>query len=326
RKSAASFLHTEEVEVSIIGETRLIAKGKDRFLAAILEGFTTFITPENILNDPAKSIIVERAIDGDKSGVADISNKELRIQACLGYYQDGVFDTYTLDTDLNITAAKGGSKQLFSDAEILEIARQLKKMSKLGDAKVEWVMKKDVVYILQAELVPGSAPLPNEIKQDAATGKADDDEFISLDAIDQIDITHPPEKVVVQDPIPVVEEKDEFIMVEDKPQLVHIDAKEEERSIKHLFDMHKMQLAQLVVSSDRIIIELMKDRLAKHVHEIPHDFDSIVRQLGEYEVVDLADYRLVHEAAQDFVKTGKFPGVEMISLCLDIVDKNERRY
>ncbi len=169
-------------------KTILNIKGRENLFKSILECYADNFREDNISktkdkNDISSAVIIQRMVDADKSGSAFTSNSDLIITACFGLGEGlnsgFVFpDTYVIDKgSMALKGVKVGDKnyafnrdsetettvkqelgeksrqQVLEDKEISEIAGQLRKITGFfgTEQKIEWSMKKGVLYILQSK-------------------------------------------------------------------------------------------------------------------------------------------------------------------------------
>jgi hypothetical protein len=252
--NAASLLETRQVYVavrgSVIGQgglpelhqkTTLNIKGKDRLFKTILDNFAVTYT-EAIskssapLTDFSMSLIVQKMINAEKSGIASQEDGKTVIKACFGLGEgmlsDRVFpDTYMVKDNLVLTRdisdkkfeyvrdidthetviqelGEKSSKQVLYDDEAIEIASAVRKIDDSFGRRhvIEWSKRGQALYILQAKD-------PEALHRESVEMEV----FEETSPPDVVDISEIDEDIKALEEIEAMEkvESDERIMIND---------------------------------------------------------------------------------------------------------------
>jgi len=190
---------TQKTILNVRGKERLFKAILDCYAANFTPDLVKY-RRDNKITDYSTAVIIQKMVDSDKSGIAysvnpETGKDEIIVKACFGLGEGitsgKVFpDTYIvnkrtlmvkdvkvaekkyeyvrdIETDITTrhTLGSKSTKQVLYDKDITEIARLVKKISHSfqKEQKVEWAMKKDIIYILQTkelnvEKIPDEEP------------------------------------------------------------------------------------------------------------------------------------------------------------------------
>jgi len=261
---------TQKTILNIRGKERLFKGIVDCYAANFSLDLIKYRRDNKITNF-STAVIVQKMVDSETSGVAyslnpDTGRNEIVVNACFGLGEGitsgKVFpDVYSVNKktlavkDINVgekkyeyirdietdrttrhTLGSKSTKQVLYDKDIIEIARLVKKISNSfqKEQKIEWAMKKEIIYILQTkelhvEQMPDepSLPEPKETVEmevyeeqeekpeviDISDTELDEDLQV-LDQIEQIEKEQP----VEEKPEETLEEEIEHIVMEQKEE------------------------------------------------------------------------------------------------------------
>lgn len=182
---------SQKTILNVKGKDRLFKAILDCYSALFKPDLVLF-KKENKQTDFSTAIIVQKMVNSEKSGVSFSANpetgskREIIVNACFGLGEGLVSgkvfpDVYTVDkktftiknvkigekqyeymrdveTDETVKykLGKKSLKQVLYDKDIAEIARITKKIANTfrKEQKIEWAIKKDIIYILQTKELP----------------------------------------------------------------------------------------------------------------------------------------------------------------------------
>jgi len=261
---------TQKTILNIRGKERLFKGILDCYAANFTPELITYRRDNNV-TDFSTAVIVQKMVDSDSSGVAyslnpDTGRDEIIVNACFGLGEGitsgKVFpDVYSVNKktlavkDINIgekkyayirdietdrttrhTLGSKSTKQVVYDKDIIEIARIVKKISNSfqKEQKIEWAIKKDVIYILQTkELNVEKKPAESEPKEtveievyeehedkpdiiDISDTDLDED----LQVLEEIEQIERKQSVEEEKPEETLEEEIEHIVIEKKQEAI----------------------------------------------------------------------------------------------------------
>ena len=232
-------------------KTILNIKGKNRLFKGILDCYASNFNidmikyrKQNNYHDFSSAVIVQKMVNTEKSGVAYIEGDQITVTACFGLGEGlssgKVFpDVYTVDknklsvinyeiaekqyeyvrdieTDKTVQHRLGEKslKQVLFDNEIIEISRILKKIIKELEKplKIEWGIKNNIIYVLQAKDAESSKPETVEMEVFEETEDKPDIVDISDNDLD--------EDLQVLEEIEIYEQKTDEPVTNKEPEVV----------------------------------------------------------------------------------------------------------
>jgi phosphoenolpyruvate synthase/pyruvate phosphate dikinase len=374
KTSVASLLSSEEVYVAVRGnqKTALNVKGNEQLIKTVLASFS----------EGSEAVIVQKMVDSEKSGVAFMSNKDIIITACFGLGEglDSGFifpDSYVIDK--NTSALKGikigeknyayirdtetkttvkqelGNKskqQVLEENELNEISTQLKRITKFfaKEQKIEWSIKKGVLYILQSkdntndqpervefEITETEEHAPAEkidIQQEeefifepepekTRKEKSEELEIVHLDSVtgkkeeqDEVRDENPEEIMIKQEEEPEDEKDDDSIFssykgIKDEPK----------QGVNRIAELAKLNAGNAIVYCHIAVKEKLKERLLRYTKIASDDFTEILDELIQYEnMEDELKYRKLDKAAKDFMVKMRYPQPEEVEMGLRMIN------
>jgi hypothetical protein len=196
------------------------------------------------------------------------------------------------------------------DKEITEIARIVKKIVNTfeKEQKIEWAIKKDSIYILQAKDIGAivKTTVEREVYENEELPRVIDiveqpdveEDLLALEEIEKIEKTQdtPVEEELIKGEESIFSEYRGFDTVEKRS---HID---------RLQELANLNAGNVILYCHMVVKEKLKQRLKKYVKDIPEELTNLVDELLDYEKVDREEeIRKLDRIKNDFIIKLKYP-------------------